>query len=66
MAQVVMYRTFSEVIEIPDEILEKARIPGDMDHLGDQIIIEWLNQTNNWPNPLDMMEDEVTFNPLHE
>jgi hypothetical protein len=64
MAQVVAYRTFSEVIEIPDEILETARIPGDKENLRDQVIAEWLDENDNWPNVLNMIEDDTVFYPL--
>jgi len=60
----VLYRTFSEVIDIPEDAYAEAATiahssSGDPDHLDADVVASWLDGNDDWPNLLDMCEAEI-------
>lgn len=60
----VLYRTFSEVIDLPDDAHAQAATKAQEDshdpaRLDADVVASWLDRNDAWPNLLNMSESEI-------
>jgi hypothetical protein len=58
MVKVGVYRTFYDVVEIPNAL--RSKVPEDVGETS-QEIVDFLDKKKAWPQACDMQELEATF-----